>query len=150
MTKEYIEDIAIDPDIYNNWPAALQKSWIGFFPGSGDTAACFIVGVDESANKQVVELSTLPNVYCPAKMNIFAPEGQNDVMLVYGIWVQPEWRLKGVASFLLVVARTWLAETQGVKLMVQQKSLNSESSATLQSVQNRYNVSDEEVFYYKF
>ena len=149
MSKEYIDGIAIDPDIYNNWPAALEESWIGFFPGSEDTPACFIVAVDGVTKKQIIELSTLPDVYCPAKMNVWTPENNQATMLVYGIWVQPEWRLKGVASFLLVIARTWLAETQGVKLMAQQTNLNSESSATLQAVQNRYNVSDKEVFYYK-
>lgn len=149
MSKEYIDGIAIDPNIFNNWPTALEETWIGFFPGTEENSACFFVGVDDSANKKIIELLDLPDVYCPAKMNVWTPEDDKNIMLVYGIWVQPEWRRRGVASFLLVAARTWLAETKGVKLMAQQTNLNSESSATLQAVQNRYNVSDKEVFYYK-
>ena len=147
MSKEYIDGVAIDPEIYSNWPAALEESWIGFFAGSPDTPACFIVAVDGVTTKQIVELPLLPEVYCPAKMNVWMPKDNENVMLVYGIWVQPEWRRKGVASFLLVAARTWLAQTKGVKLMAQPTNLNADSSATLQGVQELYSLTNEEVFY---
>lgn len=143
---KYVGDIATDPTVYNSWPANLpSSSWLGFFPGSVLESPCFVLMVDGGEPRSVVELEELPDGVCIAKLTMNF-DINSDYVVAGGVWVAPDFRRAGVATFMGVTARTWIADNYGKKFIVDEAWADPIGHLVVEKIKETYQVSGEEVY----
>lgn len=143
---EYVNGVAIDPGVYTSWPSILPPtSWVAYFTGSSSEPASFLLLEDGGESQTVAEVSVLPDGTCIAKLTLgFIPD--TDEVLAGGIWVAPDYRRSGVATFMGVTARTWMAETYGKKFIVDRAWADPIGLLVVEKIKETYQVPGEEVY----
>jgi hypothetical protein len=112
---DYINNIAVDLDIYNNWPEPIKDCAAIFIPENDESAAqlAIINSTDGHPKGQITPADELPSNY---HARILWRENGVDA-LVYGLEVKDSLQNLGIGKFLCILARTWVAENFGARII---------------------------------
>lgn len=134
-------EIIIDESIYNSWPSVLN--------------GCFIV-IDQDQSKDNVMLTVIrSNLYAEHSINTIDSfteyyndqvmaymkwwyDQENSVALVTAINVNEEYRNNGIATFLCILARTWVAKNKGMKISAEAGAVFPEVAHILENIIDKY------------
>lgn len=138
---DYINNIAVDLDIYSKWPEELKDMSIVFVPKTDQNPYNLIIvsASDQYPAKQVVELEEFPDTHFHGRI-LWIIDGEKAP--VSGIFIEPEYRNHGVAKFLCILARTWVAEKFNVKIFSPELFRTGEVEEILKSIAIEYNEKD--------
>lgn len=145
MSLQYLGDVAIDPEVYSNWPEVASDCWISYHAGSGEAPPHFAVVRDEkNLSRSLVEneLPVSDNVI--AKL-VYGDSATDDRSFIQSVWVMDEFRRRGLATFLGTFVRTWLAENKNRRLVAAFGSATPVAQLVVDSVAESYDVPIEEI-----
>lgn len=138
---DYINNIAVDLDIYSKWPEELKNKCIVFVPETDENPNNLIIieSSEQYPERQVIELENFPDAYFYGRI-MWRTDGENAP--VSGIFIEPEYRNQGIAKFLCVLARTWAAEKFNVKIFSPELFRTEEVEQILKQIAIEYDEKD--------
>lgn len=135
---DFIDNIAVDLDIYNKWPDEIKYSWAGVYQEDGiDISLLYIIQTEEFLPRTVQKLDRLPDMEnVVAYISWFNDEINVSVSALY---VNPDFRENGIGKFICILARTWVAENLGLKIYASTYSRTAEVESILLNIALEYN-----------
>lgn len=134
-------EIIIDESIYNSWPSVLD--------------GCFIVIDEDKSKDNVMLLVVKSSLYPESSINNIDSfkeyyndqvmaymkwwyDQENSVALVTAINVNEKYRNNGIATFLCILSRTWVAENREMKISAEDGSVFPEVKHILDNIIDKY------------
>jgi len=136
----YINNIAVDLNIYDNWPEPIKNCCAVYVPPiDNDLHHLFIINEkDGFLAKNVIESYELPRIpEVLALINFRINENQEAP--VQGLMVKENIRDSGVGKFLCILTRTWVAENLNAKIYSPENDRSIEVEKILIDIALEYN-----------
>lgn len=135
---DYINDIAVDLDIYSKWPEKIKDLGIVYVPEDSDNPNNLILvrSSDEYPAMEITELLDFPETEFLGRIMW---KNFGDLSPVSGLVITEEYQDIGVAKFLCVLARTWVAEKFNSKIYAPEEFRSIEVEEILKQIAVEYN-----------
>lgn len=137
---DFINNIAVDLDIYNKWPGAIEDCSIMYVgPKNNYLHHIFLIKEkDGFPAKNIIISDSLP--FIPeilARLSFYIEENKDAP--VTNLFVNEELRSQGVGKFLCIISRTWVAENLDAKIYSPENERSPEVQNILIDIAIEYN-----------
>lgn len=148
MSLDYLNDIAIDTDVYDHWPEVINDCWAAYFPGSAlAPASMAIINTSAHSARTVVEIESdrpISDGNIARLIFSFSDRENDNRAFIHGVFVEDDFRLQGVATFLVVLTRTWVAQTLGKSIVAITGSASPDALGIIAKIHSTYGIAESE------
>jgi GNAT superfamily N-acetyltransferase len=136
---DYIDDIAVDFSIYENWPDIINECAALYYEENQVSPSYLFIVKDQNIEPRSINtITSLDNISAVARMSWRSDE---EKFYAFELYVEPEYRSSGVGTFLSVLTRTWAADKMG-KRAIPSGPLSDDIINLLDNIKEKYELDD--------